>query len=188
MKIKESGMPEKQMWELFFDVKTIFEKLEINNTIGILVDFGSGYGTFSLPAAELVNKKVIALDIEDEMVKYLKEKALNLNIKNIEVIKRDFVIQGSGLSDNSVDYVMLFNILHHDRPDNLLGEALRILKQTGKLGIIHWNYDPNTPRGPPLAIRPKPEQLIEEAEKVGFVKPNLVDLKPFHYGIVMRKN
>jgi SAM-dependent methyltransferase len=187
MKIKESGMPEEQMWELFFDVKTIFEKLEINNTIGILVDFGSGYGTFSLPAAELVIGKVIALDIEDEMVNYLMEKVKDHNIKNIEVIKRDFVGQGTGLSDNSVDYVMLFNILHHDRPENLLGEALRILKSKGKVGIIHWNYDPNTPRGPPLAIRPRPEQLIMIAEKVGFINSNLVDLKPFHYGIMLEK-
>jgi ubiquinone/menaquinone biosynthesis C-methylase UbiE len=188
MKINESGMPKEPMWQEFFNIELIFEKLGINNTIGILVDFGSGYGTFSLPAAELVSDKVIAFDIEDEMVNYLKEKAQLHNIKNIEVIKKDFVDLGTGLPDNSVDYVMLFNILHHDRPENLLGEAYRILRQTGKVGIIHWNYDPNTPRGPPIAIRPRPEQLIEKAENVGFVNPNLVDLKPFHYGIVIEKN
>jgi hypothetical protein len=32
-----------------------------------------------------------------------------------------------------------------------------ILAGGGHVAVIHWNYDPQTPRGPPMAIRPRPE-------------------------------
>ncbi|MDP3143663.1 MAG: class I SAM-dependent methyltransferase, partial [Candidatus Omnitrophota bacterium] len=85
----------------------------------------------------------------------------------------------------SVDYAMLFNILHLENPVGLLRETERILKKGGKVGITHWNYDPTTPRGPSMDIRPKPEQCIEWAGKAGFADPQQFDLKPYHYGIVM---
>ncbi len=43
---------------------------------------------------------------------------------------------------------MLFNILHAAESGALLAEARRVLKVGGKLGVMHWNYDPTTPRGP----------------------------------------
>ncbi len=70
----------------------------------------------------------------------------------------DFIFEGSGLKDQSVNYAMLFNILHAEKPEGLLKEAYRILIPEGKLGVIHWNYDSKTPQGPLMAIRPRPEQ------------------------------
>jgi len=81
---------------------------------------------------------------------------------------------------------MLFNILHHINPLEILNETYRILKTAGKAGIIHWNYDPTTPRCPSLDIRPKPEQIKQWAINTGFMlkadKP--IDLPPYHYGIL----
>ena len=39
---------------------------------------------------------------------------------------------------------MLFNILHAERPNVLLKEALPLLRPSGVLAIVHWNYDPAT--------------------------------------------
>jgi hypothetical protein len=61
------------------------------------------------------------------------------------------------------------------------------LKVGGRVGIIHWNYDPTTPRGPPMDIRPKPEQCKRWAESVGFIFEKKLDLKLYHYGLVLRK-
>jgi hypothetical protein len=61
------------------------------------------------------------------------------------------------------------------------------LKPDGKLGVIHWNYDPETPRGPPMEIRPKPEECIKWVEGVGFKFKSQHNLKPHHYGIVLLK-
>jgi len=54
----------------------------------------------------------------------------------------DFIYKRSGLENESLDYAMLFYILHAEKPEELLKEAYRILTPEGKLGVIHWNSDP----------------------------------------------
>ncbi len=187
MKVRESGMPEENMWEGFFNVKNILKKMGITKGVKDIVDFGCGYGTFTIPVAKAISGRVYAVDIEPEMVKETERKARKNKLGNVETILQDFVSGGSGLKNESVDYVMLFNILHTDNPEKLLREAYRILRKGGKVGIVHWNYDSTTPRGPPMEIRPKPEQCIEWATNSGFNSPTKYDLKPYHYGIVMEK-
>lgn len=97
------------------------------------------------------------------------------------------MVDGTGLPSASVDYVMLFNILHAECPEILLQESARILKPRGLLAIIHWQYDSSTPRGPSLEIRPRPKQCHDWAVKRGFglLDPGIVDLPPYHYGMVL---
>ena len=123
------------------------------------MDFGCGYGTFTIPAARIVSGIVYGLDIEAEMVELTRRKAEEACLTNVEVRQRDFVVEGSGLPEASVDYVMLFNILHAEERTTFLREAWRVLAREGKLAIIHWNYDPSTPRGPSLDIRPQTGRL-----------------------------
>ncbi len=51
MKARESGMPDEQMWDQFFDTDFILKGLGIQNLTGTIVDMGCGYGTFTVPAA-----------------------------------------------------------------------------------------------------------------------------------------
>jgi ubiquinone/menaquinone biosynthesis C-methylase UbiE len=187
MKIRESGMPPESLWEDFFEPEKILEIMGFDNNIVNAVDFGCGYGTFTVPASKMIKGEIYAIDIEKEMVKRVTERASNENLKNIKTALCDVIHKGSGLKDQSMDYVMLFNILHAEKPEELLKEACRILAPEGKLGIMHWNYDPETPRGPPMAIRPEPEQCIKWATDLGFKLENRHDLKPYHYGLVFSK-
>jgi ubiquinone/menaquinone biosynthesis C-methylase UbiE len=152
-----------------------------------VTEFGCGYGTFTIPAAKIISGKIYAIDIEPEMLQETGRKARENQVNNVETMLQDLLLEGSGLNDESVDYVMVFNILHTEQPEKLLKEAYRILIPSGKVGIIHWNYDSSTPRGPSMAIRPKPEKCIEWAEAVGFGHPKRYHLKPYHYGIVLKK-
>lgn len=186
MKVRESGMPDRGMWEQFFDPGNIINTLGIHHATDV-VEFGCGFGTFTIPAAKVIRGKIHALDIEPEMISTTNDAAAKHGLKNIVTVLRDFMAEGSGMEAQSLDYVMLFNILHLENPMALLVEANRILKKEGKIGIIHWNYDPQTPRGPSMAIRPKPEQCIAWAKTAGFIEPEQYDLKPYHYGIVMTK-
>lgn len=187
MKIRESGMPAEDVWKEFFEPDEILKKLGLNEKVADAADFGCGYGTFTIPAAKLIGGKVYAIDIEPEMIEITKQKAKAENLNNVETVLRDFLSEGSGLEDESVDYAILANILHVEEPEKLLREAYRILRPNGKVVIIHWNYDPTTPRGPPMEIRPTPEQCIEWAISSGFKNPVTYDLKPYHYGIVLYK-
>lgn len=130
-------MPEREMWEDFFDPVKALTTLGVNSQTDDVAEFGCGYGTFTIPTAKVIKGKIYALDIEPDMI--------------------------------------------------LINEAKRILRAEGKLGIIHWNYDPTTPRGPSMDIRPKPEDCIKWAESAGFGGAIRCDLKPYHYGIVLTK-
>ncbi len=187
MKIRESGMPKEDQWNAFFEPNLVLQLLGVNSSVANIADFGCGYGTFTIPAARIISGIIYAFDIEPEMIETVKRKAKTYALGNVRAILRDFVSKGSGLKDASVDYVFLFNILHIEKPEQLLKESYRILKSGGKVGIIHWNYDSSTPRGPSMAIRPRPEQCTSLAETIGFIFEKMLDLKPYHYGLVLTK-
>lgn len=187
MKIRDSGMPDKSMWEEFFSPCNILDTLGFNSGVCDAVEFGCGYGTFTIPAAKMISGKLFAFDIEPDMIEMTKKEAGKQGIRNLEASVRDFMVEGTGLESESVDYARLFNILHLKEPVSLLLEANRISRKGGRAGIIHWNYDPTTPRGPSMDIRPMPEDYIEWAKKAGFSDAKQYDLKPYHYGIVLLK-
>ena len=132
MKIRESGMPDENYWESFFDVKNIFSRLQLDNHIINVVEFGSGYGTFTIPAAKIIKGKIHAYDIDKKMTSRLVQRIKEEKLSNVIIQKTDFLSEGTLLHDNSVDYAMLFNILHAENPIELLTEAFRILKHGGK--------------------------------------------------------
>lgn len=189
MKVRDSGMPEEERWTSFFDPESVLRIFGLDQDVESLVDFGCGYGTFTLAAARLVSGIVYALDIEPEMVEAVRAKCLQERTSNVRTEVRDFVESGTGLPDDSVDAALLFNILHHENPLALFGESLRILKPGGRLAVIHWNHDPATPRGPSLEIRPQPEQCIAWGRTAGFTfdESDRFDLRPWHYGLLFRK-
>ena len=76
MKGRESGMPEEDYWQSFFDADGVVETLfDAAGVAGDLVEFGCGYGTFTLPAARCTRGVVTALDIEPLMVARVRQKA-----------------------------------------------------------------------------------------------------------------
>ena len=189
MKTRQSGMPDESVWAGFFDPALILSTLGLTPNCHDVVEFGCGYGTFTVPAARIVSGTVHALDVEREMILATRRKADAAELRNVSVYLRDFMAEGTGLPDAGADYAMLFNILHAESPDVLLREAFRVCSPGGKVGIIHWNHDESTPRGPSLDIRPRPEQCLEWARSVGFrpVEPGIRELPPHHYGIVLAR-
>ena len=187
MKIQDSGMPEETMWSKFFDPEQILQQMEFTTDLKSVVDLGCGFGTFSIPASQMIKGKIHAFDIDPEIIKQLQIKIDQLDIKNIDLHLTDFIAEGSGFTDNSMDYVMLFNILHHDNPHQILAEVHRVLKTGQRAGVIHWRSDIPTPRGPKLDIRPTPEQCKQWAIETGFAISKELILEPYHFGIIITK-
>jgi hypothetical protein len=81
--------------------------------------------------------------------------------------KLDVMDEGFGLPKGSVDAVLLFNFLQCESPEVLLAHASHVLREGGYVLVIHWRHDPNTQRGPELAIRTRPEQIVAWGQATG---------------------
>lgn len=188
MKVRESGMPEPERWRTFFDPERILDALGLTSAVADAVDFGCGYGTFAIPAAARIRGTLHALDLDLAMVQTTADEARRRGLANVRAVAQDFVADGTGLADGAVDYAMLFNLLHAEDPVALLREAHRVLRPDGTVAVMHWNHDPQTPRGPPLSMRPRPEDCRRWLAEAGFVEVSpLIDLPPWHYGLTARK-
>ena len=186
---RDSGMPEETYWESFFNPGCIVERLGCVGLTGDVVDFGCGYGQFTVAAARRTTGTVYGLDIESEMIEVTRNRAEAAGAGNVVAERRDFLTHGTGRPDASAAFAMLFNILHIEEPVKLLREAYRILRPGGRAGIIHWKHDPATPRGPDLSIRPTSEQCREWGEAAGFRFVEAADLCccSWHYGVVLER-
>ncbi|MCZ7648616.1 MAG: class I SAM-dependent methyltransferase [Planctomycetota bacterium] len=190
MKGRESGMPEEAAWSSYFDPGCVLDRLGCDGACRDAFEFGCGYGTFSVPAASRIAGALYTQDIEPEMVAATAQKAQGAGLSNVLAEVRDFMSGGTGRPDASVDYAMLFNLLHVEGPVELLREARRILAPGGRLGVIHWRADVETPRGPPLGIRPTPEQVREWGEAAGlrFERFEALPCCSWHWGLVLRRD
>jgi SAM-dependent methyltransferase len=182
-------MPSVEQWESYFDAAGTLEALGCRNLSGDAVEFGCGYGTFTIPLARRVVGTVFALDIDPLLVAATALRTLEAGLKNILIEQRDFVAHGCGREAGSASLVLLFNILHIEDPLHFLKEAHRVLRPKGMIAVIHWNYDARTPRGPPLDIRPQPHQCRLWGEQAGlrWVRDQVLPGSPWHWGMVLEK-
>ena len=108
--------------------EAILEKLNIRDNAQA-ADFGCGNGYFSIPLAKIVNQgKVYAIDVIKETLEAVKSKAELEGISNIETIHCNLeVLNGLKLEDNSVDFVLMRNILFQSQKKaEVIREAKRI--------------------------------------------------------------
>ncbi len=97
------------------------EKIAQNliNKIGIkqgdtLLDFGCGTGTYTIPAANVVgeNGEVTAIDSDENVLDFLKNKAKTCGLTNIKVIQSS-IDYSLPFKDETFDIILLYDIIHH---------------------------------------------------------------------------
>jgi len=101
----------------------------------VILDYGCGIGFNTIPAAEIVGEEgtVYALDIHPLAVKAVEKKIRKKGLKNVKTILSGL---NTGLPDESVDVVLLYNVLPmvKNRPA-LIKELYRVLKPGGVLSV-----------------------------------------------------
>jgi ubiquinone/menaquinone biosynthesis C-methylase UbiE len=108
----------------------------------IVLDFGSGSGNYTIPAARIVGEegRVYALDKDRRDLGKLMQKAESEGVKNIERMETSGELK-IDLDDESVDVVLLYDILHYyyfpkaGHRRRLLREVYRILKPGALLSV-----------------------------------------------------
>ncbi len=130
-----------KLMSLMFKVRDIFRpRLDLLKEAGIesgfcILDYGCGPGSYIVPLAELVGSsgKIYALDIHPLAIEEVKKIAVRKGIENIETIESDC---NTGLSDNHVNVVLLYDTFHDlSQPDDVLRELHRVLKPGGTLSF-----------------------------------------------------
>lgn len=180
MKLRDSRMPDESYWESLFDVPLVLERLGIDQSLGNVVELGCGYGTFSIPIARAIGGTLTTFDIDPKMVERTIERAAELPSGKVVCQVRDVMEQGFGVA--GMDAALVFNLLHCDEPVRLLWLAAEAVRPGGHVLVIHWKYG-ETPRGPSLDIRPRPQQIAQWAREAGLHPVGeMIDLPPWHYG------
>ncbi len=118
----------------------LYSRAKILAEVGIeagfrVLDYGCGPGSYVAPLAGLVGAsgKIYALDKEQAAIKAVRKIMAREGIKNVETILSDC---NTGLPDQSIDVVLLYDIFHHlPRPGDVLGELSRVLKPNGILSV-----------------------------------------------------
>ncbi len=188
MKIFDSDMPEETYWNSLFDVDTIVKWLDLEGISDSVAEIGCGYGTFTVPVARTFSGIVHAFDIEPAMIRRTKQNVRRSRLRNVNFHDRDVVEKGTGLGTESIGLVLLFNILHSNEKDLLLREASRILKLNGRVAMIHWRKDMDTPRGPSVESRPDQRVILCSARGLNLLfKGDSRILEPYHWGMQLQK-
>ncbi|PIU57091.1 MAG: SAM-dependent methyltransferase [Chloroflexi bacterium CG07_land_8_20_14_0_80_45_17] len=113
--------------DLFLPRMNILKEVGIKPGFHVL-DYGCGPGSYIIPLAELVSKsgKIYALDIHPLAIQTVQNIASKRQLTNVETICSDCK---TGLPDNSVDVILLYDTFHDlSDPNGVLEELHRVLK------------------------------------------------------------
>jgi len=120
----------------------ILKEVEIKKGFHVL-DYGCGPGSYIISLAGMVGKsgKIYALDSHPLAIQMVRNLVLKKRFTNVETIHSDCE---TGLPDNSLDAVLLYDTLHDlGEPYRVLRELHRVLKPQGILSISDHHMKEN---------------------------------------------
>jgi ubiquinone/menaquinone biosynthesis C-methylase UbiE len=123
----------------------------------VIADIGAGTGYFAFPmAARVPEGRVLAVDIQQEMLDIVMARAQSTGIANVETVlgsERD-----PGLAPNSVDLILIVDAYHEFSYPLEMGRGMAAaLKPGGRLVLIEY-------RGEDLELMIKPLHKMTEAQ------------------------
>jgi ubiquinone/menaquinone biosynthesis C-methylase UbiE len=143
-----------------------------------VADVGAGSGYFTLRLARRVGPegKVIAVDIQREMLARLDRRLKRDNIGNVELVHG--AEDDPRLPPGSVDLILMVDVYHEcSRPQEMLRRMRTALRPGGRLVLIEYRKE-----DPAVPIRPEHKMSVAEAkmelEAEGFVLASQSNVLP----------
>jgi ubiquinone/menaquinone biosynthesis C-methylase UbiE len=129
---------------------------------------GCGNGFWTLPIAKAVGEKgrVLAVDIQREMLAKLRRRGARNGMQNIEPILGK--VNDPRLPENEVDMVLMVDVYHEfSHPESMLWSIRRSLKPDGVVALLEFREE-----DPAVPIKPRHKmskrQIMKEYQANGF--------------------
>ena len=144
-----------------------FKQLQLKAGMTVC-DLGCGNGYWTLPMARDVGTdgRVLAVDIQREMLQKLRMRSAKLKLKNIEPILSR--VNDANLPAAEIDLLLMVDVYHEfSHPESMLWGIRRSLKPTGVVALLEYREeDPDVPIKP--LHKMSKHQIMKEYKKNGF--------------------
>lgn len=151
-------------------------------------DMGCGNGFYTLPLAKLVGErgKVVAVDIQREMLQLLKDRAAAEDLSNIELVHGSVV--DPQLKPSTVDLVLMVDVYHEfSHPEQML-QAIRVsLKPGGRVALVEFRAEDRSVPIKKLHKMSK-KQILKEFEPNGFQLVEEFDKLPWQHLMLFERD
>ena len=152
----------------------------------VVADIGAGSGYFSFRIARLVPEgKVLAVDIQQEMLDIVEATKAKEGVTNIEGVKGE--IDNPNLPMNSIDAVIMVDAYHEfSHPFEMINGIYNALRPGGRIFLLEYRGEDAS-----VPIRPlhkmTQEQVIKEMGVFGLEWTETLDFLPWQHMMVFTK-
>ena len=151
-----------------------------------VIDFGAGVGYFTWRLARQVGPegRVLAVDIQPEMLEMLTANIEKRGIRNVETILS--TNEDTGLPTNAAELVLLVDVYHElAYPGRTMGEIREALKPDGRLVVVEYRKEEAWIPIHPLH-KMTAREVREEIEPMGFDFIELLDFLPRQHIVIFK--
>ncbi|MBI3304638.1 MAG: methyltransferase domain-containing protein [Deltaproteobacteria bacterium] len=173
--------PKRDEWQ---KPDAVIEALHLQN-VQTVADIGAGSGYFTLRLARAVGQHgtVFALDVDEGMLGYLRQRLVKESITNVKVVQ--VPAHDPLLIDGSVDLAFICNTYHHlEEREVYLRKLRKGLKPDGRLVIVDFYKREGIPVGPPMSMRLSEETVQKELQAAGLKVTEKLTLLPYQYILI----
>ena len=160
----------------------VLDALQLERTARV-ADLGAGTGYFSVRTARRVPEgKVFAIDIEPNMVRYLRERAEHEHLHGLVPV---LASTDTPNIPGPVDLVLVVDTYHHiDYRIAYFAKLRASLRPNGRLAIVDFKAE--SPNGPPPELRISSEKATAELDAAGYALVATYQFLPRQYFLVFQ--
>lgn len=163
----------------------VIEALDLRPT-DVVADLGAGSGYFSFRLArEVPEGKVLAVDIQPEMLEAIEAKKGALGVENVEGVRG--AIDDPNLPESSVDLALMVDAYHEfSHPHEMMTALFRALRPGGRVVLVEYRGE--DPSVPIKELHKMTEaQATKEMAFVGLEHVETLDFLPDQHVLIFRR-
>ena len=152
----------------------------------VVADFGAGSGYYTERLARAVGPtgKVLAVDLQPEMLALVGARATRLGLTNVELVRS--TADDPRLPAGAVDLILMVDVYHElAAPQRVLRAMKAALSPRGRIAILEFRKED---RNVPIREEHKMSvaQAMQEFDAEGFVLDRRVDVLPWQHLLLFR--